>query len=575
MNQTPRGRLFVIIAGLGAAALFVLGRLVTLQVAEHGEFERLAQGVQVVYQDVLPDRGRIFDRRGNLLAGNITDYRVGASPSLIADPEKAADKLAPLLSRPYDSLVADLKRKDARYVMLAVPVDGQTGQAIQDLNLTGIQLEPLARRVYPQAHLASHLLGFVGLDRQGYGGVEAFYQRELAGEPMLSPTRSDPLGQALGPLPQPGVDLILTLDRDAQYIVETTLAQALKDTGAKSGTIIVMDPRTGAILAMASLPDYDPNALPSSADEDIRRNPAVSDQYEPGSVFKILTMAIALNDSVVTPDTTYTDMGFIEIGGAVIRNWDGGTYGVQDMTGLLAHSLNVGAATVASWIGPEKFYAGLRTFGIGRPTGIDLANEASGYLRLPGDEDWHEADLATNSFGQGVAVTPIQLITAVAAVANHGVMMQPHVVGETVREGVHHPVTPRPVRDPPLGQVISAQAADQLKEMLAQAVEREVKLAQVPGYRIAGKTGTAQIARPGGFYDPDKTIASFVGFFPVDEPRVIILVKLDEPTSSPWGSLTAAPVFKTLAERLAVLLEIPPDEVRKVAEGVTGPPAPR
>ncbi|MER3514509.1 MAG: penicillin-binding protein 2, partial [Chloroflexota bacterium] len=196
--------------------------------------------------------------------------------------------------------------------------------------------------------------------------------------------------------------------------------------------------------------------------------------------------------------------------------------------------------------------------------------EASGILRLPGDEDWHEADLATNAFGQGVAVTPLQMITAVAAVANHGVMMQPHIVKETVQDGVHHVNVPRPSPYAPQGQVISPQAADQLKAMLAEAVKREIRRAQVPGYAIAGKTGTAQIARPGGFYDPEKTIASFIGFFPVDEPQVIILVKLDEPTSSAWGSLTAAPVFKALAERIAVILEIPPDEVRKVAEGGGG-----
>lgn len=566
MNQTPRGRLIVIVAGLAAAALFVLGRLVTLQVAQHGEFERLAQGVQVVYQDLLPDRGRIFDRHGNLLAGNITDYRVGASPSLISNADGAAAQLAELLDRPADDIAVTLKRTDAPYVLLAAPVASPVGRAIEALDLNGIQLEPLARRTYPHGHLASHLLGFVGLDRQGYGGVEAYYQRELAGEPALSPTRHDPLGQALGPRPKPGVDLILTLDRDIQFAVETTLAQALADTGAKSGTVIVMDPRTGAILAMASLPDYDPNAPPTTADEDVRRNPAVSDQYEPGSVFKILTMAIALDQGIVTPETTYLDLGFIEIGGAYIRNWDGGTYGEQDMTGLLAHSLNVGAATVASWTGPDKFYAGLKAFGIGSPTGVDLANESSGSLRLPGDEDWHEADLGTNAFGQGVAVTPIQMIAAVAAVANHGVLMQPHVVAETVQDGVHHMNMPRPSPHAPQGQVISAQAADQLKAMLAEAVKREIRLAQVPGYAIAGKTGTAQIARPGGFYDPEKTIASFVGFFPVDEPQVIILVKLDEPTSSQWGSLTAAPVFKTLAERIAIILEIPPDEVRKVTK---------
>jgi cell division protein FtsI/penicillin-binding protein 2 len=269
-------------------------------------------------------------------------------------------------------------------------------------------------------------------------------------------------------------------------------------------------------------------------------------------------MAIALDQGVVAPDSTYVDNGVLEVGGREIYNWDRASHGVTTMTDLLGKSLNVGAATLSVTAGPTRFYAGLDAFGIGQRTGVDLQGEAPGQLRRPGDPEWHDSDLATNSFGQGVAVTPLQMTVSISAIANRGLMMQPHVVYQRSNEAGEM-VAAQPSA---LGRAISVQTAENLSEMMAQAVEREASPSLVPGYRIAGKTGTAEIPVPGG-YHPEQTIATFVGFGPVDDPQFVVLIKLDIPKTSRWGSETAAPVFSGFVQRLVVLMEIPPDDLRQ------------
>jgi cell division protein FtsI/penicillin-binding protein 2 len=347
-----------------------------------------------------------------------------------------------------------------------------------------------------------------------------------------------------------------------QGLAEDELAQALEDTGAESGVIIVMNPRTGAILAMAAAPVYDPNEYWSELDTRVFANPAVSHLYEPGSVFKVLTVAVALENQLVSPGTVFFDQGQIEVGGQVIRNADQQAYGNVTLTEALVHSLNVEMARISTLLGTKAFYQGIRAFGIGHRTGVDLEGEAVGELRVPGDFRWHESDLATNSFGQGLSVTPLQMISAVAAIANDGVLMQPFIVAEKHYDDgrVEHA---QPV---PLDWAVSPETARMVVEMMAQTVEYGATRAQVTGYRVAGKTGTAQLPTAFG-YDETKTIASFVGFAPVDDPQVIVLVRLDKPTSSSWGSQTAAPSFARLAERLFVLLGIPPDHVRQEMAG--------
>jgi cell division protein FtsI/penicillin-binding protein 2 len=406
-------------------------------------------------------------------------------------------------------------------------------------------------------------LGFVNAENQGYYGVEGYYDGELRGEVGTRVYQRDPwdqiipLGLADDEPPQPGVDLVLTVERTVQALVEEELARAIGETGAKSGAIIVMNPRSGAILAMAAMPAYDPNRFGEVTDSRLFINPAISGQYEPGSVFKVLTVAVALENGAISPETTFYDEGQIEIGGQVIRNASRQAYGAVTLSEVLIHSLNVEIAQISTILGPERFYRGIRAFGVDHRTGIDLEGEVIGELRVPGDWRWHESDLATNAFGQGLAVTPLQMITAVAAIANDGILMKPYVVAE--KEYADGRIErARPV---PIDWAVSPETAHLVAEMLAQTVEYGVELAQVPGYRIAGKTGTAQLPTPFG-YDEQKTIASFVGFAPVDDPRVIVLVRLDEPTTSPWGTQTAAPAFSRLAQRLFVVLEIPPEEVR-------------
>jgi cell division protein FtsI/penicillin-binding protein 2 len=307
---------------------------------------------------------------------------------------------------------------------------------------------------------------------------------------------------------------------------------------------------------MASWPTYDPNNYVQFPPPD-PANPVVSGQYEPGSTFKVLTMAAALDSGSVKPDTTFIDTGYIEVGGLGIYNWNRGAWGPQDMTGCLRHSLNVCMASLSTGMGAATFYNYLSAFGIGRATNVDLAAEISGHLKQPGNADWYDSDLGTNSFGQGVAVTPLQLVTAASAIANGGVMMQPHILYR-VERGANARVIPPQI----IGRPIRPETAATLNEMLAVSMETgEADQALVPGYRMAGKTGTAEIPMAGG-YEENRSIASFIGWGPSDDPRFIALVVLDRPKTSIWGSETAAPVFADMTKRLVVLMGIPPDDAR-------------
>jgi cell division protein FtsI/penicillin-binding protein 2 len=353
------------------------------------------------------------------------------------------------------------------------------------------------------------------------------------------------------------VNLVLTLDMDIQQMVEYELAAAIEGSGAESGEIIVMDPKNGEILALAAWPTLNPNEYePWLIDVDGQEpviTPAVGAMFEPGSTFKVITMASALDAGVVEPDTEFIDTGEIEVGGNTIRNWDGDAWGPQSMLGCMEHSLNVCLAWVASEkLGASTLYSYLRAFGVGHVTGVDLSGEITGQLRTPRHPDWTESDLGTNSFGQGVSLTPMQLLAAVGAVANNGVMVQPHIVRQVVSpSGAYSPKTIV------LGRPVSPETAQTLTDMLVTSLEGETAYASLSGYRLAGKTGTAQI--PGDFgYDPRWTIASFVGWGPIDDPQFLVLVRLDKPEISPWGSVVAAPVFQKVVRRLVVFLEIPP-----------------
>ncbi len=432
-----------------------------------------------------------------------------------------------------------------------------------DLQAAALGISATTKRVYLEHQMACHVLGFVTRDHEVFYGVEEFYDDELRGIQGSWGGTGDVLDVqiSIGPgklvLPQDGHHVVLTIDRTIQQIAEEELRRGISEYQAETGTIIVMDPHTGAILAMTSYPGYDPNLYFEEAiRKEVFTNPAMSKHYEPGSVFKVITMAAALDTDIYSRDSSYNDMGQILVGGKVIQNWDRKAYGVRTMTELLRYSLNVGAATLSTSLGSDTFYDYLHRFGFGEITGIDLPHESPGILRVPGDADWREADLGTNAFGQGIAVTPLQMITAIAAVANDGVLPTPRIVQRIEREDQ----TIQEFHSPPGRQVIASSTARQLTEMLVESLAGKENL-NIPGYSIAGKTGTAQIPVPGGYHEQD-TIASFVGYAPADDPQFIILVKLDRPQESPWGSEVAVPVFRRMAQKLFVYLDIPPDEVR-------------
>jgi cell division protein FtsI (penicillin-binding protein 3) len=566
MYERPKRRLNFLAFVLVVVTGVILGQLVRVQVFSYDELSREGELVRIRRNDLKPLRGRVWDRNGALLVSNLAHYDISAAPILVSDPKNAARILGRHLGERIEMTVselADLLATDAAWVNIARDVPQEIGDKVVKEEIAGITVEPVWVRTYPEGDLAAHLLGFVNAEEKGYYGVEGYYDLELRGLHGTRVYQRDPWGSII-PLgladdkpPQPGVDLKLTIDRNIQAVVEMELERALVTTGAKSGVIIVMDPRTGAILAMAAEPDYDPNRFRSVTDTRLFINPAISDHYEPGSVFKVLTMAVAIETGKFSPETTFYDEGQFEVGGQVIRNASRRAYGQVTLTEVLVRSLNVETAKVSTQLGPEVFYRGIRAFGIGHRTGVDLEGEIVGELRAPGDWQWHESDLATNAFGQGVAVTPLQMITAVAAIANDGILMKPYIVAEkTYPDGRVEQA--QPVR---IDRAVSAETAHTVAAMMAETVELGIPLAHVEGYQIAGKTGTAQKPTPFG-YDAEKTIASFVGFAPVDDPEVAVLVRLDEPTSSEWGSETAAPTFARLAEHMFLILEIPPDDVR-------------
>jgi len=344
-----------------------------------------------------------------------------------------------------------------------------------------------------------------------------------------------------------------------QASVESILDDALFEYGAENGTIIVMDPRNGEILAMAATPRMNLNDYGnyfSLYDNGSQYNRSIGMAYEPGSVLKVLTMAAALDTGTVRPDTEFIDTGSIQVGGITIQNWNRDAWGQQNMLGCLQHSLNVCLAWVSSQMGSQTFYGYMERFGLGHPTGIDLAGEAMGRLKVPGDTDWYPVDLGTNAFGQGVSVTPLQMLMAVTAIANDGRMVTPHVLYSMVRDGHQYNVPSQYAGSP-----ISAETAHTLSEMLALSLEEESSQALLAGYRLAGKTGTAQIPTDFG-YDAFHTNVSFVGWGPVDDPQFMIYIWLQKPSASIWSSETTAPVFSKVAEQTVIQLNIPPDIVR-------------
>lgn len=504
----------------------------------------------------LPERGNIHDCNGYLLSVAHTFSDIEAAPNIVTDTEMMASRLAPLLNEPREKLLAQLDPTTS-WARLKRRVKWNEAKEILSWGLQGLYIKTWPGRVYPHNSLAAGVLGFVTDKGQAFYGVEREYDELLAGKPGHRKVVTDVLGSQSYEVQvaRHGANLFLTLDRNVQYIVEEALAKAVEVNAAERGAAIVMDPQTGAILAMALYPTYDPNTRDVD-DFKIFVNWAISEHYEPGSVFKIVTIASALDAGVISPTSTYYDAGEIIVGGEVIRNSDDAAHGETSIPNLLAYSLNVGAAHVSTKLGAFKFYEYVRRFGFNDLTGVDLAGEVAGQVRFPGDREWHESDLATNSFGQGLAITPLQMLSAVSAVANHGVLMRPHIVDRIVDGEMVTNISPKVIR-----QVISPEAAAQVTEMLVYAVDTVLTKAAVPGYKVAGKSGTSQVPTLTG-YDPEETIASFAGYVPADDPQLAILVVLDRPQKEHWGLTAAAPAFREIAQRLLALFAVPPDSAR-------------
>ena len=506
------------------------------------------------------ERGIIYDRNGNRLAVNTLQYRVGVNPPWVSDPREVSNQLAAILNRDPLELY-NIMISDVGWAFIET-VDPETWQQISQIETFGIDAERVYRRAYPQGPLASHVIGFVagtGEDARGYNGVEGARNDDLSGGIRDQEVSNIPFGVPIDPSEfGSGVDLVLTLDRDIQFLIETELQLAIDSTQSVGGTILVMNPRNGDILGMASYPTFDPNFYDQVENENVLNNPAVSSVFEPGSTFKVLTVAAGLETGAVTPDWTYFDTGVIDdVGGITIRNWNLQSNGLTDLTTVLVSSLNVGTATISREMGVDTFYSMMGRFGIGRPTLVELQGEVGGTLRIPGDALWSESDLLTNSFGQGVALTPLQLLTAVNAIANDGLMMQPRIIHQRIDGDTISTASTSALSSP-----ISATTANLVTDMMVATVRDGLdEAAQLPGYSVAGKTGTAEIPDVLGYRD-DAWIMSIVAFLPADDPQVSILIKLDEPANGRWASQVVAPVFRRLAERLVVLMEIPPDAER-------------
>ncbi|MDY6847223.1 MAG: penicillin-binding protein 2 [Chloroflexota bacterium] len=542
------------------------------------------QGVEKI---IYPSRGTIYDRSGHILATNQVGYELGIDLKFVNDPESIAFSVASIIDdldyvNVFELASTEERENENRYFVLSSYVskekidelsrlkesyaDRRQQQRAEKPSLSGLVWYPMQQRTYPEGTLAANLLGFYNYfsreTAQGVYGVEEAYNRLLTGKPQSVFMPNDPY--LVEPLPdiQPGASLVLTIDRDIQRMVERQLADAMEWSGAEGGTIIVANPENGEILGMASTPFFNPNEYwkyEETFPGITPYNKAIGTTYEPGSVFKVITMAAALDSGVAEPSTTYNDSsGVYWVANSwPIYNWDGGAWGVQDMTGCMQHSLNVCLAHVAvDLLQEDLFYQYLQAFGFGRSTGIDLASEANFPLRLPTNNQWVEIDLATNSFGQGIAVTPIQMVTAISAVANDGMMMTPHVVRSVIDRGQQYDVTPQVINSP-----ISPETAQSLTQMLTITLEEEASDALVEGYTLAGKTGTGEIPTEFG-YTSELTNASFVGWGPSDDPQFLVYVWLEKPTISPWGSVVAAPVFGDVVEELVVLMRIPPDNIR-------------
>lgn len=502
-------------------------------------------------------RGVIRDRSGRVLATTVDLRSLYAIPKRIPDRAAAAARLAPILATPAATIRAALD-SGAEWLYLKRRLPEPAARAVEALAIPGLGFEPEPKRMYPNDALAAQLLGFVNDDGFGQYGIEGAYDKMLRGIPGRLTVERDPKDRALAVglrtvvPPKNGADLVLTIDLEVQTAAERVLRRAIEREKAPSGSIIVLDPRDGAILALASWPTFDP-ARVGAADPEALRNRAVSWTFEPGSTMKAVTIAAGIDTQVVTPTTTYEDRGCTVIGGRRLCNAQGKSYGTTSVTQILERSANAGAVFVAAKLGQDPLYQYLRAFGFGTATGIDLAAEAAGSVRPLAQ--WYPVDVGTVAYGQGIAVTPLQLAMAYGAIANGGTLYKPYVVAAMRDADGERRTAPAAVRSP-----ISPGTADTLRTMLVSTVDRGISGgAKVAGYSVGGKTGTAQIPSEDGRYVDDAYISSFAGFAPASDPRFVAVVVIERPQSKLLGTITAMSAFHELAVDVLRGARVQPD----------------
>ncbi|KKP59195.1 MAG: Peptidoglycan glycosyltransferase [Candidatus Gottesmanbacteria bacterium GW2011_GWA1_34_13] len=541
----------------------IICKLFYWQFFKSGELANAASNQYYFKLNLSANRGQIMANDGSVLVTNKTAYLIYAEPKKIEDKNSFSNTVSKILDLDKEIINNRLNQSEIFWVPIKHKVNETTCEELKNLNLKGLGFEKESQRYYPEASLAAQLLGFVGNNEsgedKGYFGIEGFYDLALKGKSGFLIREKDASGNPilLGDekrIPfEDGQNLELYLDRSVQTIIEDNLKKGIEKYGASEGLVAVMDPITGGIIGMAATPSYDPSKF-GEYDAQVYPNPIVANTYEPGSTFKTLVMAAALNEKAVDVQTKFNEEGPIKIGQYYIRTWNDKYNGQLNMSQILEKSSNPGMVFVANKLGKDKFIEYLNKFGIGKKTGIDLEEEATSEIKAK--DTWSDIDLATASFGQGIAVTPIQMLQAVASLANKGNLMEPQIVKKiSDKNGKVIIKNPKII-----GTTVDQKTAKMITDMMVSAVDNgDAKWAKPKGYRIAGKTGTAQIP-VAGHYDVQKTIASFVGFAPADKPKFVILVALREPQSSPWGSETAAPLFFNITKELFTYYGISPND---------------
>ncbi|MGB4593865.1 MAG: penicillin-binding protein 2 [Coriobacteriia bacterium] len=558
-RRGPRERSarYVVLLGLLALGFVAIaGRLVWLQVIEGPAYAKMALDQRHRDMEIPPERGSIYDREGEPLAVSMEARNVYAVPPSVADPEGAAQAIASILGGNEADYLAKLTKK-ATFVYIARKVDIDRSAALEALDLKGIYFQEDSRRVYPSGELACQTLGFVGVDDEGLAGLEKYYDDALAGTPGRLVAEKGPGGVPipggvqLEEDPVDGENLVLTIDKDIQYQATVELQAAVEKWGAKSGSVIIMDPQNGAILAMASTPSFDPNNY-STADSKSFRNLPVVDTYEPGSTIKSFTAAAVIEEGLFNPSSMFKLPPTIKVGGRTIHEAHGRGTVHWSLSQIVTNSSNVGSVKLGLALGEQRLYDYFEKFGLTQKTGVDFPGEAAGWLPPP--DQWSASSIGNIPFGQGISVTPLQLARGLAVIANGGELVTPHFLDSTPDSPEQEVVWPKK-------RVLSAATAAQMRDVLAEVVTEGTGAgAKVKGYTVAGKTGTAQKARTDGVagYAKDKYVASFSGFVPAEDPAVLIVVLLDEPSNSIYGGTVAAPTFSKLAAFCMSHLQIPP-----------------